>query len=603
MVDVPLSGAIDAQSLLRLLSNLLQQEATGSLKITGPAYHKQIYLRGGRVLFASSNDPRDQLGSILVESGKLTAEQLSDVQSRVDPAHPLARILADSGLVTQQELGDAARNKVERILRDVLQCMEGSYDFEDGVLPKGAIDLKLNTEHLLLSAVRGVSDRAYVLRHIEGLDVVLSPRPGRSARLSELNAVTDDLASRFDRRRTLQEAIRETRLDEFEGAKIACGLLLLGLLERSYEAPQAPSPFFVSDDQAAEEIDLGQTARQAVEEAAAFTGARQESTPVPISTPVPPPISRPVLPEIRPRGGGPTSPADASRLERSDAGWAPPSSEQPPSIASPMLPFLQPNPESEGKPVFPTIKPPSKSDLAALGSLLGREVAADPSPPRMTYSGTERLSRYGPQGPARRDEHDFRKGAVLALTAIGVIILAGAAVWRFGGFRPPDIVDTRNDAPETLPTLPPPTLAISSPVAPPSTLLETPNPAAAATPIVSTTPATTPGVASAQSLLQGGRIREAGRAFDAELRRSAGSHTIQLLVACSDETIHKALQAVGPDRLILVPVRFKGRDCHRMCWGLYADTQSAESARRSVPEYFIRGGVTPRVMRVGDVLE
>ena len=107
---------------------------------------KALYFRGGRILFGSSNDPRDQLGAILIESGRITREQLDEVNAKVGPGNPLAKVLAESGFVNQRELGDAARVKVERILADVLAWDSGSFEFEDGVLPKGAVDLKLSTE-------------------------------------------------------------------------------------------------------------------------------------------------------------------------------------------------------------------------------------------------------------------------------------------------------------------------------------------------------------------------------------------------------------------------------------------------------------------------
>ena len=84
----PISGNIDPSSFPFLLVSLHQQGATGSLKVDGPNYQKALYFRGGRVLFGSSNDPRDQLGSILVESGRLTPEQLEDVNAKVGPGSP-----------------------------------------------------------------------------------------------------------------------------------------------------------------------------------------------------------------------------------------------------------------------------------------------------------------------------------------------------------------------------------------------------------------------------------------------------------------------------------------------------------------------------------
>jgi len=77
------SGNIEAKSFPFLVLDLHQHGATGSLKVDGPAYQKALYFRAGRILFGSSNDPRDQLGAILIDGGKLTPEQLEEVNARL----------------------------------------------------------------------------------------------------------------------------------------------------------------------------------------------------------------------------------------------------------------------------------------------------------------------------------------------------------------------------------------------------------------------------------------------------------------------------------------------------------------------------------------
>jgi len=225
----PVSGNIEPASFPHLLVDLHRHGATGSLKVTGPVHPKALYFRGGRILFGSSNDPRDQLGAILIESGRISREQLDEVNAKVGPGNPLAKVLAESGFVNQRELGDAARLKVERILADVLSWDSGTFEFEDGVLPKGAVDLKLSTERLLLAAVQRVPDRTFALRHVE-LSAVLEPEPAGEAALSEVRADVWPLVERLDGTRTLKDAIALTRLDEFEAAKTACAMLFLGVL-------------------------------------------------------------------------------------------------------------------------------------------------------------------------------------------------------------------------------------------------------------------------------------------------------------------------------------------------------------------------------------
>jgi len=231
----PVSGNIDPVSFPHLLVDLHRHGATGSLKVTGPLHPKALYFRGGRVLFGSSNDPRDQLGAILIDSGRITREQLDEVNAKVGPGNPLAKVLAESGFVNQRELGEAARMKVESILADVLSWSSGSFEFEDGVLPKGAVDLKLSTEKLLLAAVKRITDRAFALRHVE-LATVLEPSPDGESALSEVRADVWPLFERLDGQRTLKDAVALTRLDEFEAVKTACAMLFLGIVKRKAAA-------------------------------------------------------------------------------------------------------------------------------------------------------------------------------------------------------------------------------------------------------------------------------------------------------------------------------------------------------------------------------
>src|SRR5262245_14953048 len=261
--SLPVSGRIDPKSFPFLLIDLHKQGATGSLKVDGAHHQKALYFRGGRVLFGSSNDPKDQLGAILIESGKITEQQLEDVNKNVGPGNPLAKALSDSGIVSQRELSDAARAKVERILSDVVSYTSGSFEFEDGVLPKGAVDLKLSPERLVIAAARRVGDRAFVLRHLDTIDVLLQPKPALQTLLPEIENEVGGLVAHLDGGTTLKEAASRAAIDEFEASKIACGLLFLGLVQKASGEVLAGSegsaaPFFEDTSATVSDLNLAQ---------------------------------------------------------------------------------------------------------------------------------------------------------------------------------------------------------------------------------------------------------------------------------------------------------------------------------------------------------
>jgi septal ring-binding cell division protein DamX len=103
--------------------------------------------------------------------------------------------------------------------------------------------------------------------------------------------------------------------------------------------------------------------------------------------------------------------------------------------------------------------------------------------------------------------------------------------------------------------------------------------------------------------LRKGRLPEAAQAFATNLRQSAsGGFSIQLLVACSADTVEKALANVSDPDLYILPVNYKGRPCYRVCWGLYESEPRADSAVRAVPDYFRKSGSAPRVVPTAGLL-
>ena len=677
----PISGSIDPKAFPYLLMDLHRNGATGSLKVEGPSYQKALYFRSGRILFGSSNDPRDQLGAILIETGKITPEQLEDVQSKVGPGNPLAKALADTGYVSQRELSDAARAKVESILSDVIAYTAGNFEFEDGVLPKGAIDLKLSTEKLVLASVRRLTDRNFVLRHLDGLEVVLAPGVELVSRFLELEPEAGGLPEKLDGQHTLKEAAALTRLDEFEAAKVACALLFLGLVKRSaVAAPEEPVVHLADDPLfriagADDELDLGDTARASIGSPAAKAPAPVEAAPVPAPSPAPapappvqvaPPVEAPVeaAPAPSPLPSIPIAMAAAAapdpREVPAEAPFfipeelpqtviMPPPAEEAPAPERPAAPFHieaeaadEPEPEPELLPATvmmppPTVRTdarpatsgfemdsgpsagttvrPSKEDQAALDALLNAPaVPASPAPAGRRAPRADAWSAP-PSRPAARRTTTGPSPLILGGATVVLVAAAAAAAWYVWG-RTPASAGGRTAAtrpPATAPVTVPPSTPrpMTASAAPPAT---TPaNPRATAAPSLRETPmpptpnvggARTPpaSLADARALLKGGNLEQAAQGFVATVKAApARSASVQILVACSPETVEKAVANAGSPELFIVPVNYQGRACYRLCWGLYESEASAASAVRSLPEYF-RKGAKPRVVGAAEIV-
>jgi septal ring-binding cell division protein DamX len=656
----PVSGNIEPASFPHLLVDLHRHGATGSLKVTGPVHPKALYFRSGRILFGSSNDPRDQLGAILIESGRLTREQLDDVNAKLGPGNPLAKVLEESGFVNKRELGDAARVKVERILADVLSWESGSFEFEDGVLPKGAVDLKLPTERLLLAAVQRVPDRSFALRHVD-LSTVLEPEPAGEAALSEVRAEVWPLLERLDGTRTLKDAISLTRLDEFEAAKTACAMLFLGVLRRRAGSGQ--------------ELDLAKEAQIGLAESAPMytepveripeEAIRPASEPTRFAFSEPQPAFPPVKPDFAAVQPEPESLADTIVFASAETDPEPYPQVLPAEPAEPTalpeapifttdtppprkltdtapvyVPPTMPTEETvayvPAAPSFPEIAPaparasrPTHEDLAALDALLnppsasgqlGKSPVDRPRPEK--WEPQFRQPTTPPRKASARRAASSPSRVPLIAAGVGGVLLATVGAWYFFLRAPAAPAPTPSPVAKAraTPAPPPTTLAVVTPTAPP---LVAPTPATTATPAptpVTTPPPPTPAprpaatplptpaplaapAGDARALLAQGALSDAARAFATSLRPGArGRFTLQVLVACAPENVQKAVSAVPAKELFVLPVDLRGRACYRLCWGVYDSGPAAEAALGSLPAYFRQGGASPRLSPLAELL-
>jgi len=161
---------------------------------------------------------------------------------------------------------------------------------------------------------------------------------------------------------------------------------------------------------------------------------------------------------------------------------------------------------------------------------------------------------------------------------------------------PPTVEPTKAPTPGTTPVTAPATPTPSPRVTP----TPTPTPAVRQTP-PRTTPA--PPAGNARALLAQGAYPDAARAFATSLATGPrGRFSFQVLVACAPENVQKAVSAVPADDLFILPVNVKGKDCYRLCWGVYDGRPAAEAALGGLPSYFRQGGATPRLSPLAELL-
>jgi hypothetical protein len=614
MQDLPLQGSIPDVFLPRLIARLHRAGYEGTLRVVSGGITKVFYFRRGEIASAASNADSDRLANILIRDGRLTAEQLDLAKSRLEPGGSLGRTLIEMGFLTPGELLQGARRQVRAILASCFALRGGTFQTEPGPLPNEVTALGIPTRRLIFDCVVEMTDRGMVVGEIGSMESVYRPTADLPPLLDglKLDPETERLARSLDGLLTLGDLSARTRLDDFAVSKIVLALEILGLAE-ALSVPEpagrpvpvadggefAPSPMPAAIPIAAEEESAADEPLQDLAVASGTEAAPSPSVPdesdedafvLDLEADAPGEGS----------GGGATAvPEERHQGLPPGVGLTPP----PPAEAAP-----PPIPAGE----LPAFARPPNGPQWQIDPETGEKVHLGPV--EVTFDG--RVAAAPAEGPSR---------ILLLLTAAGTLLVLGSLaafimLRRGGEDRPPARAAARVPPPaapaagpapsgpqaaarvaEPDPPAPQPAAPAPETTRPEPPALRSAEPApvpdGAAAPPPAATEAFFPAAqrdAALQALDEGDAALGA-RLFEDLVREQPGGRlTLQVMIACQDETVRKARSAVGSATpLFYLPYAFRDRSCYRLCWGLYDTRDAAEAASAGVPAALLGPGGRP----------
>ena len=110
--DLTIRGDIDTSSVPELLRPLLGSGETGILTLRRGDVTKSIFIQGGRVVYAASNNEDERLGESLVIRGKITARQFLEASKMIRPGRRLGGILVEMEALDPEDLIPSVEQQV-----------------------------------------------------------------------------------------------------------------------------------------------------------------------------------------------------------------------------------------------------------------------------------------------------------------------------------------------------------------------------------------------------------------------------------------------------------------------------------------------------------
>jgi hypothetical protein len=116
---------------------------------------KSVYFKDGQVVFASSSDPGDRLGPVLVAGGLVPEEELERCSRLVRSGRPLGQVLVDEGVLTAGQLYEGITLQVKRIFLDAFLETAGEFAFLEGALDvQSQVRMPERTRDLVLQGMK-----------------------------------------------------------------------------------------------------------------------------------------------------------------------------------------------------------------------------------------------------------------------------------------------------------------------------------------------------------------------------------------------------------------------------------------------------------------
>ena len=220
---VVLSGDASGFPLPDLIAFLSQSRWTGLVRVHAPEGERSISLKDGEVRSATSDDPSDRLGEVIVRLGYVKRDRLEQAL-RDTPPSKVGRALVEQNLLQAHELYKCVNHQVSEIFHAMVLCKEGVFTLMDQEPEEkgGGVGLQLSTQSLLMDAIRKIDEMAHFRHRIShGRMYVLGKRAG-DGKLEEDETRVLALATGT---RTVLELGQAARLSEFDVTKTVFRLL------------------------------------------------------------------------------------------------------------------------------------------------------------------------------------------------------------------------------------------------------------------------------------------------------------------------------------------------------------------------------------------
>jgi hypothetical protein len=230
-----LKRSLGGTSFPAIVRPLVRHRKTGVLRMSQLDTTKTVYIDEGRLIFATSNDPDDRLGEILLRKGTIDYRTLEESARALRAGKRQGTILVENGAIRARDLIEGVADQVRGIICSLVAWESGEFEFAEGTLPsREVIVLRISTADLLMEGIRRVERWSRIRTAVGDLGQRYVLTPNAAAIMGGLSLDKDELSiiASVDGPTTIEDMCAASHRPDFWVCRTLWGLWAVGILDR-----------------------------------------------------------------------------------------------------------------------------------------------------------------------------------------------------------------------------------------------------------------------------------------------------------------------------------------------------------------------------------
>jgi hypothetical protein len=237
-------GSLADHDFPSIVQALHQRRGTGILTLSAAGIGKSVTVQDGRMVFASSSNPDERLGELLLRRGRITLRQFEEAGKEVGPGKRLGAVLVERGILAPKDLVKVVVEQTQEVIYAAFLLTEGHYRWQEGPPSKEVIKLNMSTPDLILEGTRRIDAWSRIQNATGGSDARYERAtdyeqviPQMSLSLEKLGILTG-LHSPL----SLGRICEESSLPDYEVCRTIWAFRIVGVVRRLDVVTERPDP-------------------------------------------------------------------------------------------------------------------------------------------------------------------------------------------------------------------------------------------------------------------------------------------------------------------------------------------------------------------------